>query len=138
MVDLGSTTGRATAYDLDAHVSLSHEAKKEGDEEPVRAWKEAAQLSTDNIDRLMENVENHKEKMLKLKYSLVNTREEGIELKIKHDAILSENERLERVYQTLEIENDALYVHVVIMEGEKKDFETKISKLESREYETRK
>ena len=33
----------------------------------------------------------------------------------------------------MEIEKDALYVQVIIMEGEKKDFEARISELESRE-----
>ena len=33
----------------------------------------AGQDSADKIDQLMENVEHHKKKMLKLKYSLVKT-----------------------------------------------------------------
>ena len=33
----------------------------------------------------------------------------------------------------MEIDNDALDVHVIIMEGERKDFEARISKLELRE-----
>ena len=49
---------------------------------------EAAQANVDNVDRLMENVEHHKEKMLKLKDILVKTRGEGIELKRNHDVIL--------------------------------------------------
>ena len=49
------------------------------------------QASADNVDRLMKNVEHQKEKIIKLKDTLVNTRGEGIELKIKHEAILLEN-----------------------------------------------
>ena len=51
---------------------------------------EFAQANADNIDHFMENVEHHKEKMLKLKDTLVKTRGEGIELKRKHEAILLE------------------------------------------------
>ena len=50
-MDLGSTTGRAAAYDrmvmlywvtknLLAHAIMTNTAKAEGDEEPVRAWKD--------------------------------------------------------------------------------------------------
>ena len=49
----------------------------------------AAQASTNNVDQLMENVEHHKEKMLKLKDTLVKTRGDSVELKRNHDAILS-------------------------------------------------
>ena len=47
-----------------------------------------SQASADNVVQLMENVEHQKEKMLKLKDTLVKTRGEGIELKRKHEAIL--------------------------------------------------
>ena len=61
----------------------------------------AAQANVDNVDRLMENVENHKENMLNLKDTLVKTRGEEIELKIKNDVIISKKERLQREYQDL-------------------------------------
>ena len=57
---------------------------------------------------------------------------EGIELKRKHDAILSEKERLLNEYQNLETEKDALTVQLMIMEGERSDFKAQISQLESR------
>ena len=41
--------------------------------------------------------------MLKLKDNLVKMQGEGIELKRKHDAILSEKERLLNEYQIMEI-----------------------------------
>ena len=50
----------------------------------------------------MDDVECNKENMLKVKDSLVKLRGEGIYLKRKHDAILSEKERLLSDYQTLE------------------------------------
>ena len=49
----------------------------------------AAQAGTDNVDRLIDDVYINKEKMLKLKDNLVKMQGEGIELKRKHDAILS-------------------------------------------------
>ena len=56
------------------------------------------QASTNNVDWLIENVAHQKEKMLKLRDTLVKARGEGIELKRKHDAVLSEKERLQREY----------------------------------------
>ena len=50
----------------------------------------------------MDNMEQNKEKMLKLKDSVVKLRGEGIYLKRKHDAILSEKEILLSKYPTLE------------------------------------
>ena len=58
---------------------------------------------------------------------------EGIELKRKHGTILSEKERLLSEYQIMETEKEAMNVQLVIMEGEKNDFEAWISQLESRE-----
>ena len=49
----------------------------------------ATQGSTDDVDQLMENVEHHKEKIIKLKDNLVKTRGEDIELKRKHETTLS-------------------------------------------------
>ena len=60
------------------------------------------QANADNVDRLMEYVECNKEKMFKLKDSVVKLLGEGIDLKIKHDVILSKKERLQREYQVLE------------------------------------
>ena len=71
--------------------------------------------------------------MLKLKDNLVKIRGEGIELERKHDTILSEKERLLNEYQNLEIEKDGLTVQLIIMQGERSDFEAQIFQLESRE-----
>ena len=61
--------------------------------------------------------------MLKLKDNLVKIRQEGIELKRKHNTILSKKERLLNEYQDLEMKKDALNVHLMIMEGKMSDFE---------------
>ena len=71
--------------------------------------------------------------MLKLKDNLVKMWGEGIELKRKHDAILTEKERPLNGYRIMEIEKDALNVYLIIMEGEKNDFEAWISQIDSRD-----
>ena len=71
---------------------------------------EAMQSCVDNIYRLIESVENHKENMLKMKDTLVKERGEGIGIKIKQAATLSEKERLQREYQALETKKASLEV----------------------------
>ena len=48
------------------------------------------QASADNMDKLTKSIEHHKEKMIKMKDTLVKERREGIELKRKHKDTLSE------------------------------------------------
>ena len=69
--------------------------------------------------------------MLKVKDDLVKEWGEGWELKRKHDDTISEFERLQKAYQYLELEKEALELSTTIMEGEKRDFEGKISELEA-------
>ena len=88
----------------------------------------------DNVDKLVEDAKHYKERMLKMKDTLVKERGEGRELKRKHEVTLSEKQNLQREYQTLELEKDALEVQVIIMEGEEKDFEDKSLELESQKY----
>ena len=57
--------------------------------------------------------------MFKLKDNPVKMRGEGIELKRKHDVILSEKERLLSEYHIMETEKEAINVQLVIMEGDK-------------------
>ena len=66
-----------------------------------------------------------------MKDTLIKERGEGRELKRKHEATLSEFERLQKAYQYLELEKDALEASVTIMEGEKKDFKDNILELEA-------
>ena len=96
----------------------------------------AAQASADNVYRLMDDVERNKENMLKLKDSLVKLWGEGIDLKRKHDAILSKKERILSECRTLETEKEEMNDQLVIMEGERNDFKARISQLESRESTT--
>ena len=91
----------------------------------------ATQTNKDNVSKLVEDVEHYKERMLKMKETLVKERGDGEELKRKHDDTFSEFERLKKAYQALESENDALVLSITIIEGEKKDLESKISELET-------
>ena len=61
-----------------------------------------AQANADNIKKLMENEYQCKEKMIRMKDTLVKERGEGQEIKRKHEASLSEFERLQKAYQALE------------------------------------
>ena len=69
--------------------------------------------------------------MLKMKNTLVKERGEGGELKRKHEATLWGFQKLQKAYQYLESEKDALMVSVTITEGENKDLESKILELEA-------
>ena len=93
----------------------------------------ATQVSAKNVYQLIDDLECNKEKMLKLNNNPVKTQGEGIELKRKHDAILFEKERLLREYHIMETEEEVMNVQLVIMEGDRNDFEAQISQLELRE-----
>ena len=79
----------------------------------------------------MEDADHYKENMIKMKDSLIKERGEGRELKRKHEETLSEFERLQKKYQYLETDKDALVVQMTIMEGEKRDMEDKVAELEA-------
>ena len=93
---------------------------------------EETQANIDNVDNLVEDAEHHKEKMLKMKDTLVKERGEGLALKRKHEETLSKFERIQKAYQALEFEEDELDLSVTIMEREKKDLhEDKVLELEA-------
>ena len=91
----------------------------------------STQYNADNVNKLVGDVEHYKEIMLKMKDTLVKERGEGWELKRKHEAITYEFERLQKAYQALELEKEALDISVTIREGEKRDFEDNILELEA-------
>ena len=49
----------------------------------------AAQANADNVSKLVEDVEHYKQRMLKMKETLVKERGEGQDLKRKHDDTFS-------------------------------------------------
>ena len=66
-----------------------------------------------------------------LKSTLVKERGEGGELKRNHEVTLSEFKMIQNDYQDLELEKDSLVLLDTIIDGEKKEFENKISELEA-------
>ena len=94
----------------------------------------SAQPNADNVNKLVGDAEHYKERMLKMKDTLVKEREERRELKWKNEATFSEFERLQKDYQYLELEKDALDISIIIMEGEKKYLEDKFLELEAQKY----
>ena len=57
-------------------------------------------------------------------------------MKRKHEATFSEFKRLQVANQVLESEKESLVLSNTIAEGEKKDFESKISELEAQKAAT--
>lgn len=92
----------------------------------------AAQASADNVDKLLTTIERNKEKMLKLKATLVKERGETIELNTKLQATLFEKDNLLAAYNNLNTEKEALIVQLMIMEGETNDFQAKLTDFETR------
>ena len=71
-----------------------------------------------------------------MKDTLIKERGEGREFKRKREETLSKFERLQKAYQDLEREKEALKLSTIIMDGEKKDCKNKISELEVQKYAT--
>ena len=61
-----------------------------------------------NVDRLMENIDQYKGKMAKMKEVLRKEEKVGRESKRKYEATLSYFERLQQRHQVLEVERDSL------------------------------
>ena len=57
-----------------------------------------AQENAYNVDKLKETIDQYKEKMVKVKDTLMKERGEGREMKRKHEATLLEFERLQEDY----------------------------------------
>ena len=75
-----------------------------------------AQANIDNVNNLVEDAGYYKERMLKMKETLVKERGEGQESKRKHEATIPEFEKLQKAYQYLESEKDALVLSITITE----------------------
>ena len=73
---------------------------------------------------------------MRVKETLMKERGEVLEMKRKHEATLSEFERLQEAYQVLELEKEALVLSNTIIDGEKKDREGNISGLEAQRATT--
>ena len=97
-----------------------------------------AQENAYNVDKLKETIDQYKEKMVRVKDTLMKEKGEGQEMKRKHEATRSEFVRLQEAYQVLESEKEDLVLSNTINDGEKKDLENKISELEAQKAATSK
>ena len=78
---------------------------------------------------MVDDIEQYKEKMSKVKETLRKERGERRSLKKKHDDTLIKLERLKEAYQILQSDKDALVLSANITEGEKRDLEGKVLEL---------
>ena len=90
----------------------------------------ASQANAVNVSKMVENVDQLKEKMSEMKETLRKERGEGLKLKIKYDDTLLDLEKLKGAYQILESNKTTLTLSIEITEGEKRDLEGKVSELE--------
>ena len=98
----------------------------------VMAGVASALANADNVGKMVDDLEQYKEKMSQMKETLRKERGEGKILKRKHDDSLIELERLKEAYQILQSDKDALVLSANITEGEKKNLERKVLELENK------
>ena len=84
----------------------------------------------DNVDKIMTDLEQYKNKVVQMKETLKKERGEGQILKRKHEDILSELEKLREACQILQSNKDSCVLSINIIEGEKKDLKKQVAKVE--------
>ena len=82
-----------------------------------------------NVSKLKGAVDQYKDKMEQMKETLRKEERVGRETKRKYDSTLSDLENLQQDYQILEVEKDALKLSHTILDGEKKDLESKMAEM---------
>ena len=83
-----------------------------------------------NVDRLMENIEQYKGKMVEMNEVLRKEEKVGRESKRKYEATLSDFERLKQRHQILGVERDSLKSSNEELIKEKGSLENKVAELE--------
>ena len=89
-----------------------------------------SQVNAHNISKLKETIDQYKGRMAKMKEILRKEERVGQESKRKYDATLSNFEKLQQDYQILEEEKDALKLSNTTLDGENKNVESKMAKME--------
>ena len=89
-----------------------------------------AYANAHHVDRLMENIEQYKGKMAKMKEVLRKDEKVGRESKRKYEATLSNFERLQQGHQILEEERDSLKSSNKELSKEKGSLENKVAEVE--------
>ena len=83
-----------------------------------------------NVSNLKGTIHQYKDKMSQMKETLRKEERVGQEVKRKYDATPSDLEKIQHDYQILEEERDALKLSNTILDGEKKDLESKMVEIE--------
>ena len=91
-----------------------------------------ALTNADDVDKMVDDMEQYKEKMSQMRKNLRKERGEGQSLKRKHYDSLIELEKFKEAWKILQSDKDALVLPVNITEGEKRDLEKKVSELEKK------
>ena len=91
---------------------------------------ENAYANAHNMDKLMENIEQYKGKMVEMKEVLRKEETVGRESKRKYKATLSEFEIFQQRHQILEAEQDNLKLSIEELSKDKGSMENKVAELE--------
>ena len=87
-----------------------------------------------NVSKLKGTVDQYKDKMSQMKETLRKEERVGQQAKWKYDATLPNLEKLKQYYHILEAEKDALKLSNIILDGEKKDLESKMVEMEIQRF----
>ena len=112
---------------------------KDVEENPVQmaSWGVAtAQVNAYNVSKIKEVIDQYKYKMAQIKETLREEERVGWESKRKYDATLLDLEKLQQDYQILKEEKDDLKLSNTILDGEKKDLESKMVEIEVQRSKT--
>ena len=92
----------------------------------------SALTNVDNLDKMVDDMEQYKEKISQMRETLKKERGEGQILKRKHEDSLIKQEKFREPCQILQSDKDALVLLVNIIEGEKRDLEKRVAEVEQK------
>ena len=98
----------------------------------ARAGVASALANVDNMDKMVDDLEQYKEKISQMKEPLKKERGEGQSLKRKHEDSLSELEKFREACPIMQSDKDALVFSINIIEGEKRDLEKRVLEVEKK------
>ena len=89
--------------------------------------------NVDNVEKMVDDLEQYKEKISQMRETLKKDRGEGKNLKIKLEDSLRELEKFRETCHILQSDKYALVLLVNILKGEKRDLEKRIAEVEQKE-----
>ena len=99
----------------------------------IGAGEASALANVDIVDKMVDDLEQYKEKASQMRETLKKELGEGQSLKRKHEDSLIELEKFREACQILQLDKDALVLSVNIIEGEKRDLEKRVVEVEQKE-----